>query len=34
MLLIIAFVLLCVSIGLITRHVWKRHGYKHGETAR
>lgn len=34
MLLIIAFVLLYVSIGLITRHVWKGHGYKHGETAR
>ena len=32
--LIIAFVLLCLSIGLITRHVWKCHGYKHGETAR
>jgi hypothetical protein len=32
--LIIAFGLLCLSIGLITRHVWKCHGYKHGETAR
>jgi len=34
MLLVIAFVLLYISIGLITRHVWKVHGYKHGETAR
>lgn len=33
-LLVIAFVLLYISIGLITRHVWKHHGYKHGETAR
>ena len=34
MLLVIAFVLLYISVGLITRHVWKVHGYKHGETAR
>lgn len=35
MLLIIAFVLLYVSIVLITRHVFLNgHGYKHGETAR
>lgn len=32
--LFIAFILLYLSVALITRHVWKSNGYRHGETSR